>query len=1148
MILRVNVSSASLMKVFEVHVLNVFSSAVKKSDFNVESGSQMKNVFAELLHAYVCVDVFDLTMFRYTKGNAEIQQLARKWLDAIIALWPPLIYQTESISCMLDACDNVVNGPSSNLCNLSVNGAKEKGYFMLKLTYECLSRACLRAPHLTIAMLEEYIILSGSNTIPGQHHFVGVDIATEFCTFGRPMYHLSHNAQSKIPFADLRCKASRDISDSLMNRSVDTASEGLPEAYCVTEVIALKSRYIGEAHGRHLTESNIDTYNSIAMLGLESCNCEEDAVAFMMQCGAVVRQIFLHKTNLNCVPQLLRLISQSLPACFRDRTMSTQLMLWRWLLAVCPDKYRKIAIYESLRAVMLLYSQTGACEAQGVALLLTHDKHTMPQEDSVTYNNACSRTACMVYVKELLGCFYYDKTIVCLIAQIVDSLLTQPSPNPVRRFSLPSHFRALDVSLSLLQRFHKDDYASLCYCNADRRRLLREHIVAVSVQWFSIFEISYGAESYVHGDVKALYDYCKGLIADISTWTLDYDEKQRRDMYSTGARTTLRYLTRFLYSENNPAIAPRSSVTEIARKFGIVADSGSAQAKENCIVFLLLAFSYQLIEHLHVAATSDISYSWCEVEKIPLPQAELKGLREDSENTLKSMMFRDAIYAAWAIYPSFALKFVEKFNKLVCRSSDNFMFQTLFKLIQTSPQQIRMDCHAVNGLISVASAKRRNRRGGSIDEDSSTSSKNRGVSLLRELLHWAPSPAPQAIDILSRLPMSSMILKTKDEKRNSMYMNPLAIQYVIRSFRALNPRTLQFYLPQLVQLLRRDYFGKLSDFLEELCVSSALLCHQLVWLLEVESVEETDSRHRKSSDHRSHGYCGQLKGSDPLPALAKDLLVRIRNNLPPSALKYLHSECDYFNAVTYISAKLARIPDKDLHNEVIEQELLSLGLPSGLYLPTNPDMRVTSVEVTSGAPMQSAAKCPFLLVFNVEPWDGPDSMMAKSSDILDAHSTSSCTQTFISEEKSHDSDDGDDLRYASENDVQVKISRSRSQNIKREGFVSPKNNTGDIRSNPSRSNRRPAPLTAAGSLRHLGDAAAQAAQSFVGAVKPGWTRFKEWQKRSLSRNTLLAERLPGSTVTPYPKLKASVGQEACIFKVYDDCRQDALTIQVFVFM
>ena len=34
--------------------------------------------------------------------------------------------------------------------------------------------------------------------------------------------------------------------------------------------------------------------------------------------------------------------------------------------------------------------------------------------------------------------------------------------------------------------------------------------------------------------------------------------------------------------------------------------------------------------------------------------------------------------------------------------------------------------------------------------------------------------------------------------------------------------------------------------------------------------------------------------------------------------------------------------------------------------------RLLSVEITSGIPMQSAAKCPFLLSFITTPWKGPD--------------------------------------------------------------------------------------------------------------------------------------------------------------------------------
>ena len=35
-----------------------------------------------------------------------------------------------------------------------------------------------------------------------------------------------------------------------------------------------------------------------------------------------------------------------------------------------------------------------------------------------------------------------------------------------------------------------------------------------------------------------------------------------------------------------------------------------------------------------------------------------------------------------------------------------------------------------------------------------------------------------------------------------------------------------------------------------------------------------------------------------------------------------------------------------------------------MYLPTNPSFKIKSININSGAPMQSAAKCPYMVSFS----------------------------------------------------------------------------------------------------------------------------------------------------------------------------------------
>ena len=56
-----------------------------------------------------------------------------------------------------------------------------------------------------------------------------------------------------------------------------------------------------------------------------------------------------------------------------------------------------------------------------------------------------------------------------------------------------------------------------------------------------------------------------------------------------------------------------------------------------------------------------------------------------------------------------------------------------------------------------------------------------------------------------------------------------------------------------------------------------------------------------------------------------------------------------------------------------------------MYLPTNANCRVVGIVPSSGAPMQSAARVPILVSFEVEDYPGPDNdpILKQGQDIVE---------------------------------------------------------------------------------------------------------------------------------------------------------------------
>jgi hypothetical protein len=256
-----------------------------------------------------------------------------------------------------------------------------------------------------------------------------------------------------------------------------------------------------------------------------------------------------------------------------------------------------------------------------------------------------------------------------------------------------------------------------------------------------------------------------------------------------------------------------------------------------------------------------------------------------------------------------------------------------------------------------------------------------------------PSSLDEILIILSRCDSLNKQEKQGNNTLNSVVLMPNVIKYCMNSlfsfllpsysstsrhshtFSTLSLNELEFYLPQFVQLLRRDSYGYLSSFLQILTEISPRLCHQMVWLLQTES-NQVQERVGKSL---KYGFCKSLEGVDPLSSLSNDLLNAIFANLSEIDSQFLNNELDFFNFITNISGKLKEIKNKELHSQEVHNLLLSYPLttnsqaiPEGIYMPTIATHKVIGIDYQSAAPMQSAAKCPFLLKFITVEWEGPD--------------------------------------------------------------------------------------------------------------------------------------------------------------------------------
>ncbi|KAI8974048.1 hypothetical protein BDB01DRAFT_807332 [Pilobolus umbonatus] len=211
---------------------------------------------------------------------------------------------------------------------------------------------------------------------------------------------------------------------------------------------------------------------------------------------------------------------------------------------------------------------------------------------------------------------------------------------------------------------------------------------------------------------------------------------------------------------------------------------------------------------------------------------------------------------------------------------------------------------------------------------------------LKYLKYWAPVPTITAANYFM-----------------PAYGNhPLILQYAMRSLEYYPVDTVFFYVPQIVQALRYDAFGYVERYIMEAGQLSQLFAHQIIWNMRANFYIDADKDCIKA---------------DPLKPTLERIIENLVSSFTGKDEEFYKREFKFFEEVTGISGylkeyiKYGQNEKKPLQKKRLDEELAKIKVDVGVYLPSNPDGYVVDIVRTSGRPLQSHAKAPFMATFKI---------------------------------------------------------------------------------------------------------------------------------------------------------------------------------------
>lgn len=210
-------------------------------------------------------------------------------------------------------------------------------------------------------------------------------------------------------------------------------------------------------------------------------------------------------------------------------------------------------------------------------------------------------------------------------------------------------------------------------------------------------------------------------------------------------------------------------------------------------------------------------------------------------------------------------------------------------------------------------------------------------------------------------PSQAISLLTTDVLSNFLVGN-----YVIRCLEEFDSDEALMYIPQMVQALRYDSeynkTGILGKFLQRYSISHDIFRHYLLWNLLYEK-------------------CNFSSPTDLFPLK----LVRIEGNilrkLNEEQYSHQHHEFDFIDDISKISKTLFDLPIEERADK-LPKLLQDVRINDDIYIPTNPNLHIKSIEQKTSKLLKSHSRVPLLINFLVNDTRKSDKSILQSSCIF----------------------------------------------------------------------------------------------------------------------------------------------------------------------